>query len=123
MRYVTAQEGCMEKVLGFLCKYYERIIQVLSVLISSATLYFAIKIPHRIMINQIYSDLIKEYRSAEMGGAVLSIFHFYVKDCSEHIYDIADEYMKKSVKIRRRFRRNPRTSSLLRFAPKISKAP
>jgi hypothetical protein len=39
--------------------------------------------------------MIKEYRSAEMGGAIFSIFSFYVTDCKNNIHAIAGEYKKK----------------------------
>jgi hypothetical protein len=55
----------------------------------------AIHIPKRIMINQIYADLIQDYRSPEMGGAILAIFRFYVKDCKNNTAIIASKYKEK----------------------------
>jgi hypothetical protein len=74
-------------------------------LITTATLVVALAaafiIPGKIMSNQIFADLVKEYRSCEMGGAILSIFHFYKHDCGKNIENIGDkctipgEYRKK----------------------------
>jgi hypothetical protein len=47
------------------------------------------------MISQIFADLVSDYRSPEMGGAILSIFHFFVHDCKNDISNIDDEYEKK----------------------------
>lgn len=72
-------------MIDFICKNF----------LSIAALLVAIYIPRKIMINQIYADLLASYRTPEMGAAVLSIFHFFKYDCKENINNIEDEYIKK----------------------------
>jgi len=67
----------------------------LSLIISIATLLVAAYIPRRIMISQIYANLLESYRSPEMGAAILAIFHFYTEDCKRNVSNIAAEYEKK----------------------------
>ncbi|MDR0683779.1 MAG: hypothetical protein LBF83_01430 [Spirochaetaceae bacterium] len=77
----------------------ENVVQIslsaISAVFSFIALILAYHIPHRVMVNQIYSDLVKEYRSPEMGGAILAIFRFYVKDCQNNVHAINEEYKKK----------------------------
>jgi hypothetical protein len=47
------------------------------------------------MVNQLYAGLFQEYRSPEMGAAILSIFRFYCKDCGNSTANIAEEYKNK----------------------------
>jgi hypothetical protein len=68
---------------------------VLQVVLPAIAIVVAIRIPRRIMMNQLYSELVKEYRSAEMGAAILSIFHFYVFVCKCDAARIDNEYRKK----------------------------
>lgn len=86
------------KIVEFL-KYNSDAIQItlsaITVGLSCFALFLACHIPRRIMVNQIYSDLIKEYRSVEMGVSIFSIFHFYVNECNERVDAIAGEYRKK----------------------------
>ncbi|MDR2143976.1 MAG: hypothetical protein LBP29_06375 [Treponema sp.] len=84
----------MKDLLSFLCTYSD-LIQALSLVISLAAICFAIIIPRQILMNQLYSDLVREYRSAEMGAAIFLIFHFYVTVCKNNVSFIADEYKKK----------------------------
>jgi hypothetical protein len=53
---------------------------VLSTLIALAALFFAYYIPRKIMVSQIFADLIADYRKPEMGIAVLALFDFYKND-------------------------------------------
>jgi hypothetical protein len=71
---------------------------VIQVILAIVAIIVAIGIPRRIMMNQLYSELVKEYRSVEMGAAVLSIFHFFVADCNCDIAAIESEYIKKYTK-------------------------
>jgi hypothetical protein len=52
-------------------------------------------------VNQIFADLLREYRSSEMGAATLSVFRFY-KDNSNDIdgkyKEIYDEQIKNKLK-------------------------
>jgi hypothetical protein len=68
------------------------VISAAALVVALVTLYFAIRIPRKIMVDQRYSDLLQEYRSSEMGGAILSVCHFYVTDCGKDVKAIGDKY-------------------------------
>jgi len=73
--------------------------------IAVLALLVAIYIPRKIMISQIYANLLENYRSPEMGGAILAIFRFYNKNCERNVSKIAAAYKKKYKKqIRNKFR-------------------
>jgi hypothetical protein len=50
-------------------------------LLSIGTLLVALYIPRKIMVDQTFSSLVMQYRSPEMGLAILSISNFYVNEC------------------------------------------
>jgi len=50
---------------------------------------------NKIMVNQIYANLIADYRSPEMGAAILAIFNFYKKDCNLNVSKINKKYIKR----------------------------
>jgi len=52
-------------------------------------------IPRRIMIDQLYADLVSKYRESEMGGAILSVFHFYSSDCENNPNLITEKYIER----------------------------
>jgi hypothetical protein len=94
----------MENIISFLGEFIKSIISffgeagpvaALTLLFTILTFIFAIIIPKAIMAAQIYSDLLREYRSCEMGAAILSVFRFYVKDCEGKVENIADKYKEK----------------------------
>jgi len=66
--------------------------------ISLITLFFAILIPHIVMVNQIFADLIASYRSPEMGAAIHSLFNFYKNDCDRNVSKIEKQYKKRFAK-------------------------
>jgi hypothetical protein len=68
---------------------------VIQIALSVAALFAALWIPRRIMMNQLYADLVREYRSSEMGEAILSVFYFYGETCKRQMADIPAEYKKK----------------------------
>jgi len=37
---------------------------------------------HKIMVYQLYAGLVADYRSPEMGAAILALFHFFVKSAT-----------------------------------------
>jgi len=84
----------LEKLIRTL-KHFDPIISVVGVCISALALYLAFYIPRRIMVNQIYADLLASYRSYEMGEAILSIFHFYENDCGKNVLNIPAKYKEK----------------------------
>lgn len=45
------------------------------------------------MANQLFADLVAEYRKPEMGVAILALFHFY-EDCLNKKANINSEYQK-----------------------------
>jgi len=55
----------------------------------------AVYIPRRIMLNQAYLQLTAEYRTPEMGAAILAVFHFYTHDCNNSVSQIAGEYKRR----------------------------
>jgi hypothetical protein len=57
------------------------IVSILALIVALITLYFMWRIPHQIMINQQYAELLTQYRSTEMGDAIFSILDFFVNDC------------------------------------------
>lgn len=56
-------------------------LSILAIIIALITIYVTWRIPHLIMINQRYAELLTEYRSIEMGDAIFSIIDFFVHDC------------------------------------------
>ena len=72
--------------------YVSNIISVFTLMVSIGALCVAIYIPHQILRNQIYADLVKEYRSTEMGAAVLSIFRFFNRDCTQNTGAVCEKY-------------------------------
>ena len=51
-------------------------------------------IPRKITLDQGYIELTSQYRSPEMGFAILSIFDFYANQCGGNPSMIAEEYIK-----------------------------
>jgi hypothetical protein len=70
-------------------------VSILAVITALIALYFTWRIPHQIMLNQRYADLLNEYRSIEMGDAIFSIFDFFVTECHSDVNLIEDEYEKR----------------------------
>lgn len=62
--------------------------------IAILTLLAALYIPRKIRIDQEFSALAQQYRSPEMGFAILSIFDFYVHKCNSNPDKIKEEYKK-----------------------------
>ena len=81
--------------LSAILKALNPILSIVGVLIAALTLGVAFYIPRRIMINQIYADLLASYRSPKMGAAILAIFHFYTIDCKKNVSNIAAVYKWK----------------------------
>ena len=71
------------------------LLPALTLLVAIGTLLVAFFIPRKIMVNQLYADLVKEYRSPEMGGAILALFDFFVNECNGDIDAIYDKYKDK----------------------------
>jgi hypothetical protein len=84
----------MENILSIFSKA-EPLTQIITLVFSVVTIIVAFLIPRRIMVNQLYSDLLREYRSSEMGAAIFSVFHFYVEDCKKDVNSIASKYKEK----------------------------
>lgn len=68
-----------------------------AVITALMTLYVTWRIPHKIMIEQRYAELLTEYRSTEMGDAIFSIFDFIDKDCNKQSDPdiIKERYIKR----------------------------
>ncbi|MDR3284049.1 MAG: hypothetical protein LBS97_02595 [Treponema sp.] len=65
---------------------------ILGFFVAIIAVIAAFFIPRKIMVDQIYADLVSEYRSPEMGGAILSIIDFFVEDCGRSLERIPKEY-------------------------------
>ena len=76
-------------------QFFAYVANILTLGIAALALLAAIYIPRRVMISQIYEGLIADYRSSEMGGAILAIFRFYNKDCERNVSKIAAAYKEK----------------------------
>lgn len=68
------------------------IIGIIQCILTVFAIILACYIPKRIMWHQIYSDLIKEYRSYDFGIAVQGIVEFFINDCKSNISNIKIEY-------------------------------
>jgi hypothetical protein len=69
------------------------IISIVSIIVALVALFIAYIIPKKIMGNQLFADLVAEYRKPEMGGAILVLFHFY-DECKKNNKNINCEYKK-----------------------------
>jgi hypothetical protein len=68
---------------------------IIPTIFSMTALILAFLFPHKIMVNQIYANLVADYRSPEMGAAILAIFNFYKKDCKLNVSKIKKKYIKR----------------------------
>jgi hypothetical protein len=86
----------MASIMCFLGKIPEAAwgnpLDAIGVILSLCALFFAILIPRKIMVNQIFADLLEEYRSAEMGVAIMGLVDFYVFTCNRDISQIEKKY-------------------------------
>ncbi|MDR2588781.1 MAG: hypothetical protein LBC67_05075 [Spirochaetales bacterium] len=57
--------------------------------------FLAVYIPRRILINQLYADMVSQYRSPQMGYAVFSLFAFYHYDCRGQQALIKEKYIER----------------------------
>jgi hypothetical protein len=71
------------------------IVGIISGVFTLAAVIVAWFIPQRIMVNQIYADLLREYRSPEFGEAIVALINFYINDCNGKDSRITDEYIKR----------------------------
>jgi hypothetical protein len=60
--------------------------------VAAAALVVAFRIPRSIMAFQIYADLLREYRSSEMGAAILSVCQFYKENKGKSEDEFATKY-------------------------------
>ena len=81
-------------LLCFIDSLSSNLLTVLSIVVSFFTLLAAWYIPRKIMLDQGYIELASQYRSPEMGFAILSIFDFYANQCGGNPSMIAEEYIK-----------------------------
>jgi hypothetical protein len=100
-----------KKVLYSLIKTICGILDLLSFVVSILAFAVAFYIPRKIMINQIYADLLREYRSPEFGEAITGLINFYIEDCNRDISQVYKKYMdrykneKKEIKSSLHFKR------------------
>ena len=55
----------------------------------------ALYIPKKMMNNQIYADVIREYRSPAIGQAIISVIAFYTNDCNSDVEMIEKKYFER----------------------------
>jgi hypothetical protein len=67
------------------------IISIVTLITAIVAIFIASIIPKKIMANQLFADLVAEYRTPEMGGAILALFHFY-DDCLKKKVAFDSEY-------------------------------
>lgn len=67
------------------------IFTILTFVISYFTLLVAWKIPTKIFRMQMFVELLKEYRSREMGNAIEEVMSFY-KTCDKNLKRVMDDY-------------------------------
>ena len=77
--------------LNCLAGKVSHIAAVVSAVAAIAAVVLALYIPRRILINQLYADLVSAYRSPQMGYAVLSLFAFY-NECQGNPELIKEKY-------------------------------
>jgi len=55
---------------------------LITAIISGVIIFFSCTVPRRILTNQIFSELLKEYRSDRMGVAVKKLWEFFEHTCN-----------------------------------------
>jgi hypothetical protein len=85
----------MQWCLNNLAGNISNIASAVSAVAGLVAVFFAVCIPRRILVNQLYADLVSEYRSPQMGFAVLSLFAFYHYDCEEKQALIKAKYRER----------------------------
>jgi len=73
-------------------KDLEFIIAYISLVLLIATFILVWIIPRRVFKNQVFSDLLNEYRSTSMGIAIKHVWDFYRNNCKGKITKVAYEY-------------------------------
>lgn len=74
----------------------ENVLQLISIGISLIILLFAILIPRRISKNQLFSELVSEYRSDRMGQAIKAVWDFYRKVTGCESRDVTDIFRNRT---------------------------
>ena len=69
--------------------------ELLSLANLGVAILAALYIPKKMMNNQIYADLISEYRSPAIGQAIISVIAFYTNDCNSDIEMIEKKYFER----------------------------
>jgi len=64
------------------------------VILTIVTLIVIIIIPKLIFKNQVFSDLLNEYRSASMGIAIKHVWDFFRDDCKRKVENVVKEYQR-----------------------------
>jgi hypothetical protein len=95
MEIMSTLMSCVGRIPG---AAYCNPLDAIGIVLSFFALVFALSIPRRIMVNQLYSELLQEYRGTEMGVAILAIFHFFTHDCKNDVSNIRSEYNDKYTK-------------------------
>jgi hypothetical protein len=84
-----------DEIIETLCMVTKLPLDVGVVILTCIGLVLACLIPRKIMVNQLYADLVNSSRSPEIGGAMLRIFYFYTHDCQRNVYLIKEKYRER----------------------------
>ncbi|MFC1240132.1 hypothetical protein ACFGOO_12045 [Treponema vincentii] len=68
---------------------------IISILNLAIAVFATFYIPKKMMNNQIYADLIGEYRKPEIGEAIIAVIDFYTKDCKSDVEMIEKKYFER----------------------------
>lgn len=68
---------------------------IISILNLAIAVFATLYIPKKMMNNQIYADLISEYRSPAIGQAIISVIAFYTNDCNSDVEMIEKKYFER----------------------------
>lgn len=70
-------------------------VDCISLFIAFLTLIATIWIPHKIKWEQLYQQLLSEYRSHDFGVAIMEIGMFFHDDCNNDVSNIPEKYAER----------------------------
>jgi hypothetical protein len=82
----------IEMNLNYFFCILEKLATIFTILGFFVAILATFYIPLKIMINQTYGAFWDAYRSPEMGGAILSVMHFFTHDCKGKIDMIPNKF-------------------------------
>jgi len=76
----------------------EKLLLIIQTFFSAIAIIVALIIPEKIKWNQMYSNLISEYRSYDFAIAVQRIIEFFVIECESDVSKIPEKYWETFLK-------------------------